>query len=98
MCFHRRAARADLCWHAARVETLDLIQHDEVVRRRSRTGLPTQGGFDGDGGTKTIMSNDVCLGGSSGSLLLLNETRGRGACPRIAGSSHTSRRQTKQKD
>ena len=76
MCFHRQAARADLCWHAARVETLDLIQHDEAVRPRSRAGLPTQGGFDGDGGTKTIMSNDVCLGGSPGSLTLIERDAG----------------------
>ena len=91
MCFHRQAARADLCWHAARVETLDLIQHDEAVRPRSRAGLPKQGGFDGDGGTKTIMSNDVCLGGSPGSLTLIERDAGQGS------SSYKRHRQKKTK-
>lgn len=80
LCFHRQAAQADLCWHAARVETLDLIQHDEVVRLPSLTGLQHGVVRQRDGGTKTIMNNDVCLKGSRGSLTLIGRDGGRRAC------------------
>lgn len=59
LCFLRLAAQADLCWHAARVETLDLMRRDEVLRIPSHTGLRGSR-------TKTVASADVYLRGSAG--------------------------------
>ncbi|CAJ1070355.1 Hypothetical predicted protein [Xyrichtys novacula] len=77
--FTGRPPKLDLRWRAARVETLDLIQHDEVLRLPSHTGLQRWAVFDRDGGTKTIMSSDVCRRRSPGSLTLIGRDGGRRA-------------------